>query len=109
MKASRILFCAVSFVAASAVSAATAGVAAAQPLVDVVAGKKWIVVSVTPAGGDRPEWCRVDPYFGTPETVSLEVAASGNLFVDNVAPGPHRVSVWCPNGGASTHDVVVQG
>ncbi|NKY61009.1 hypothetical protein [Nocardia flavorosea] len=108
MRASKILGFVAALVAAPVVLSATAGVAAADATATVTAGKKWIVVSVTTTGGDLPEWCRVDPYFGTPQTVSLEVAPSGNLFVDNVPPGPRKVSVWCPNGGATVHDVVVQ-
>lgn len=109
MKASRILFGVVTLIAAPLVMTATAGTASAENKVDIATGKKWIVVTVTTDNANRPEWCRVDPYFGTPQTVSLGVAESGNLFVDNVPPGPHRVSVWCPNGGATMHDVVVPG
>ncbi|MCM6778555.1 hypothetical protein NDR87_34240 [Nocardia sp. CDC159] len=87
-----------------------AGVAGAEvepPSVDVVAGKNWLVVSVKPNSSDRPEWCRVDPYAGTPQTDSLAVAPSGNLFVDNVPPGTHQVWVWCPNGGTTKKEVRV--
>ncbi|MFI5778657.1 hypothetical protein [Nocardia sp. NPDC051570] len=106
MKASRIVTCASALVAAPVIMSAIA-TAAEPPSVDVATGKHWIVVTVQPNSDDRPEFCRVDPYFGTPQTVSLAVPASGNLFLDNVPAGPRRISVWCPNGGVTERDVVV--
>jgi len=79
------------------------------PAVEVVAGPNWVVVSVTPLGGDAPEACSVDPYNGTPETQSIPVAPTGNVFVDNVPVGTHTVSVWCPNGGITTSTVEITG
>ncbi|MGW0178791.1 hypothetical protein [Nocardia sp. NPDC003345] len=109
MQTSKILGLVTALVAAPIALVTMAGVANADATATVTAGKKWIVVSVTTTNGDRPEWCRVDPYVGTPQTVNLDVAPSGNLFIDNLPPGPRKVSVWCPNGGAGQYDVVVQG
>ncbi len=93
-----------------AVPVIAAGVAQAvePPSVDVAAGRHWMVVTVQPNSGDRPQNCRVDPYFGTPQTVSLPVPASGNLFVDNVRAGHFTVSAWCPNGGVAKAEVTVR-
>ncbi|MBF6523105.1 hypothetical protein [Nocardia farcinica] len=93
--------------------AGAAGVAGSEPppppAVAAATGANWMVVTVTPLGGDAPEWCRVDPYFGTPETLSLAVAPTGNVFVDAVPAGTHTVAAWCPNGGSTTTTVTVTG
>ncbi|WP_067852166.1 hypothetical protein [Nocardia shimofusensis] len=79
------------------------------PAVDVVAGPNWMVVTVTPLGGDAADACSIDPYNGTPETQSIPVAPTGNVFVDNVPVGTHTVSAWCPNGGIATTTVEITG
>lgn len=115
MKASRMLLSA-AFTLAGPVMVAGAALADDElppppppPAVDVVAGANWVVVTVTPLGGDAPEFCAVDPYNGTPETQSIPVAPTGNVFVDGVPAGTHTVSVWCPNGGITTTTVEVTG
>ncbi|GAA5061447.1 hypothetical protein [Nocardia callitridis] len=108
MQLFRMLFGAVAMVVAAVSVVATAGVASADVGVEIATGRHWLVVTVTPLEGDDLASCRVDPFFGTPETVSWEVPATGNLFVDGLPAGPRKVSIWCPNG-VSTQDVVVGG
>lgn len=79
------------------------------PVVDVAAGPNWLVVTVTPAGGAAPDACLIDPYSGTPETRSIPVTSTGNVFVDEVPVGTHIISAWCPNGGTTTATVQIRG
>lgn len=110
MKASKMLLCAAFAVAGSALTAGTALAepevpSAEAPAVDVVAGTNWMVVSVTPTGEDAADTCTVDPFSGTEKAQSMPVAATGNVFVDEVPAGTHTVSVSCPNSGTTTTTV----
>src|SRR5690606_6705299 len=115
MKAPRMLLSAAFALAGPALIAGAAGAddelppPPPPPTVEVVAGPNWVVVTVTPLGGDAPDTCSIDPYNGTPETQSIPVAPAGNVFVDNVPVGTHTVSAWCPNGGISTATVEITG
>ncbi|MFC9893878.1 hypothetical protein ACFVMC_09305 [Nocardia sp. NPDC127579] len=71
----------------------------------VVAGRERIKVTVT--GTEYPAGhCLIDPSFGTPDTQSIGMEPDGTIVIENLKPGTHRVSVWCPQGGVIGESVV---
>ncbi|MEE2031495.1 hypothetical protein [Rhodococcus chondri] len=80
------------------------GVAGAAATADVVPGRTRVMVTVhgVPV---HPESCRVDPDVEG-NTRSLPLEPSGTMVAHNVAPGPRRVRVWCPDGGVIFERIV---
>ncbi|AUM16766.1 hypothetical protein D092_22875 [Rhodococcus ruber Chol-4] len=78
--------------------------AQATATADVVAGRERVKVTVhgVPV---HPESCRVDPD-ADGNTRSLPLEPSGSMVAHQVAPGPRRVVVWCPDGGVVHQQIV---
>ncbi len=95
---------AVAVLSAAAIALTTPGVAGAAATADVVPGRTRIKVTVhgVPV---HPESCRVDPD-ADGNTQSLPLEPSGTMVSHNVAPGPRRVLVWCPEGGVIYQNIV---
>lgn len=100
----RYVSAAAAVVSTAAIILTTPGIAGAAATADVVAGRARVKVTVhgVPV---HPESCRVDPD-ADGNTQSLPLEPSGTMVAHNVAPGPRRVLVWCPDGGIIYQNVV---
>ncbi|WP_068155430.1 hypothetical protein [Rhodococcus phenolicus] len=100
----RYVSAAAAVLSTAAIVLTTPGVAGAAATADVVPGRARVKVTVhgVPV---HPESCRVDPD-ADGDTQSLPLEPSGTMVAHNVAPGPRRVVVWCPDGGVIYQNVV---